>query len=57
MLSVFGVIGFRSDFFSKMVKEAGGQLFQHPLIKLEVHWVQPEEVIPSPKTVSLPFFK
>lgn len=45
------------NMFSKMVKEAGGQLFQHPLIKLEVLWVQPEEMIPSPKTVSLPLFK
>lgn len=58
MLSAFGVIGFRSDFFfSKMDKEAGDQLCQHSLIKLEVHRGQPEEMIPSPEAVSLLFFK
>lgn len=61
MLQAFGVIGFRwldfGFFFPKMVKEGGGQLFQHLVMKLEMPWVQPEEVIFSPKTVSLPFFK
>lgn len=55
MPSAFGVISSRSDFFSKMGKVAGGQHFQHPLKKLEVHWVQLEDVIPFPKTASLSF--
>jgi len=40
-----------------MTKEAGGQLFQHPLLKLEAHWMQAEEMIPSSKTFALPFFR
>lgn len=53
MLSAFGVVGSRSDVL--FPKEAGAQHIQHPLKKLEVHWLQPEEVVPFPKTASLSF--
>lgn len=52
MMSAFGVIGSRSDV---LFPKAGAQHFQHLLKKLEVHWVQPEEVVPFPKTASLSF--
>lgn len=53
MLSAFGVVGSRSD--ALFPKEADAQHFQHSLKKLEVHWVQPEEVAPFPKTAFLSF--
>lgn len=55
MPSAFGVISSRSDLFFQDGQGSWWSALSAPSKKLKVHWVQPEDVIPFPKTASLSF--